>query len=288
MFTSVTIQDANGVDVALFDSNRRLGECRGLHGLPSLRRITRPRPGGHGEINTTRHYGSRQPVWTGILRGTSEPALWAEYDTILAALWGAVDDPRLLKWTRADGLALQSLVKIGDAFDPVITATDAGRILRYQLTFDREDPRNYSQTEQVIVGAALTSAAGGLTFPADFNWTFTPSGAGTATVVNTGTIPAPGIFRVYGAVTSPQVLHVETDLRIAFDGAVSAGSYLEIDVQNRAVLLNGSTDRTNLVDFAATDWQAGEIPVGTNNYRLIASTFDASARLDVFYRSSYS
>lgn len=287
MFTAVTIQDAAGVDVPLMDGNRRLGECQGLHGLPAPRQLKRPRPGGHGEINQTRHYGSRRPVWSGKLLGTSEAALWAEYDAILKALWGGVSEERLLKWTRHDGTQLQSLVTVGDAFDPVIRADDAGRLLAYQLVLDRQDPRNYGQTLAVAPGDPLTEAAGGVTYPATYDWKYTPSGAGEFQVINAGTVETPVLFRLHGYASSPTLLNVTTGQRISFTGEIGAGDYLEIDTFERSVLLNGSTDRTNLVDFAATDWRAGLAESGTTTYRLLAANFDLSARGDALYRAAH-
>lgn len=289
MFTTVTIQDAAGVDVALMNSNRRVDQITGLHGLPAPRSIVRPRPGAHGEINTTKHYASHRPVLNGTIVATNSTSVWSEYDQITEALWGAVEDSRLLKWTREDGTALQTTVKLSQAFEPVFQAADAGRILRYQLVFDREDPRNYTQTQDTDIGEALTSAAGGLTFPAAFNWEFSPSGTGEVTVDNTGNIPTPGVFRIYGLATSPQILNMTTGDRIVIDGSVSAGDYLEVNVAERKVLLNGNTDadRTNLIDFATTDWTAGELPVGETTFRLLAVNFDASTRLDVLYRAAF-
>lgn len=288
MFTTVTIQDASGNDVTLHRSgSRRLGECQGLHGLPAPRRIVRPRPGGHGEINETKHYGSKRPIWSGKLLGDTETALWTEYDAILQALWEAVESERLMKWTRGDGTQLQSYVKLGEAFDPVIRYQDAGRVLAYQLVLDREDPRNYSQTQTVEVGDPLTDASGGVTYPATYPWQYTPSGAGEAQVSNTGTIETPVLFRVYGYASSPQLLNTSTGARVVFDGEVANGDYLEIDTFERSVKLNGSTDRTNLVDFTATDWRAGLAGPGSTTFRLLAANFDGTARVDVLYRSAF-
>lgn len=287
MLTAVTINNASGTGIALLSGGRRLGQFHGLHGLPSPRRIVRDRPGQHGEINETQHYGSRQPVWEGWLTASSASALWTEYDAILTAIWDAVSTERTLKWTRSGGTALQSAVKIAEAFDPVISADQAGKRLDYQLVFDRQDPRNYSQTQDTDTGIALTSASGGLTFNAIFNWKFTPSGAGTVSVTNSGTISTPGTFRIYGTVTSPQIQLVGSSKRIVFSGSVSVGDYLEVDTFNRTVKLNGVTSRENLLDFSATDWTAGLIPSGSSTFRLLGGTFDASARLDVISRDAY-
>lgn len=288
MITAASIEDAAGNELSLLDWNHRLGTFQGLHGIPPARRITRPRPGQHGQIDETRHYGSRQPVWEGQLVGADVDELWADYDELMAALWGMVGDSRLLRWTRDDGTELQSAVKLADAFDPVLQVhSDSREFLAYQLIFDREDPRNYAQALTTATGDPLTSATGGLTFDAPFNWTFTPSGAGEVTVTNSGNIESPAVFRIYGECSSPQILLTDSTKRIVFSGEVSAGDYLEVDIRARSASLNGTADRTNLVVFEETDWTTGEIPVGSSTFRLVAGSFDASARLDVIHRPAW-
>lgn len=280
MFLAVTIEDANGLEVALFDGDRRLGEVHGLHGLPAPRKIERTRSGAHGTINETRHYTSRQPVWNGILKGADATALWSEYDDILRALWGAVSEARLMRWTREDGTQLQSFVKLGDAFDPVIKASDAGRFLAYQLVLDREDPRNYSQTLRSVTGDPLSLIGGGWIMPSPMPVIFTPTGAGEATVVNDGTIDTPAVFTITGMVANPTIVQVATGKAIVLSGELVAGATLVIDGAARTVLADGVTDRSNLVNFAATNWDAAMIPRGGGTYRLLATSWDASAALN--------
>lgn len=289
MFTAVTIRDAAGSDLVIFDGTHRLGECHGLHGLPQPRRIVRPLPGGHGEINETAYYASRQPVWNGMLVGADESAVWALYDQLLRVLWGMAADARLMRWTRTDGKQLQSLVKLGDAFDPVLRASDAGHVLAYQLILDREDPRNYAQASATATGASLSDVGGGFGFPFGFDFGFTPSGSGAAVVANSGTIETPGTFTIYGQVSNPQILQQSTGKLIALNGELGAGSTLTVDANPsvRTVTLDGTADRGNMIDFAATDWTAGLIPDGGDTYKLLATAWDASARLDVTARDAY-
>lgn len=287
MFTAVTFEDANGAQVSLFDATRRLGEVVGLHGIPAPRVIARPRPGGHGEINETKHYLGRRPVWNGTLTAANDDALWAAYDEILGALWGAVSETRTLRWTRGDGIALQSMVRLLDAFEPAIRATDAGRILAYQLTFHREDPRNYSQTLRAAVGAALSTGGGGWTFPATLPVIFAPAGGGDTVVLNSGTIETPATLTIHGLVDNPQILQVNTGRLIVLSGTISAGSTLVVDGTEKTVLLDGVTDRADLVDFAATNWDTALVPPGGCTYRLLATNWDANARMDSESRDAY-
>lgn len=292
MFLALSIEDANGNSVELISTStteRLTGECHGLHGVPAPRRVVRALPGASGEINETRYAGSRQPVWNGwIFRsGTSAGAIWAHYDAILNALWGMVAEARPMRWTRSDGVALQSSVKLAEAFDPVLKATDHGMQVAYQLVFDREDPRNYSQTSVTVMGNAISDVGGGLGFPFGFPFGFTPSGSGVTAVSNAGTIETPGTFVIRGQVSNPQIMQVSTGKLIALNGELAAGSTLTLDAAARTVLLDGTADRGNLVDFAATDWSAGLIPAAGDSYKLLATAWDASARLDITSRAAY-
>lgn len=285
MFTAVSIQDANGIDVPLLNSNRLTGQCSGLHGLPQPRKITRARPGQHGEINNTRYYGSRQPVWNGTIHRAAVGTLWDEHDAIMAALWGAVEEPRLLKWTRTDGISLQSWVKLADAMDPVLRAEDSGTVLRYQLTFDREDPRNFSQVETEVTGAALEELGGGMTMPASMPVTFTTSSGGQATIVDAGPIGTSPVYEIHGAVVAPTIRIVDTMQDIVIADEIGSGDYLEIDVRARAALLGGTTHREDLVDFSLTTW--ADLPPGQSTVQLLAASFDPGAHVKVRYRPAY-
>lgn len=289
MFTAIAIQTSSGGYLELLDGDHRTGECHGLHGTPAPRRITRTRTSGTGEVNETRYYASRQPVFNGLLTGTSATALWAVYDELLQALWGMVSQERLLKWTRADGKALQSMVKLGDAFDPVLRSDGGGRSLAYQVVFDREDPRNYAQALDSSVGAALGDVGGGFGFLHGFPFGFTPGGSGSVVVPNDGTIETPAVFTIRGAISNPSIQQQSTGKVIALSGDLGAGSTLVIDCheQERTVLLDGTADRGNLIDFAATDWTAGMVPPGGDTYKLLGTSWDASARLDVASRDAY-
>jgi hypothetical protein len=68
-------------------------------------------------------------------------------------------------------------------------------------------------------------------------------------------------------------------------GTVGAGDYLEVDVQNRSITVNGTTPALNFLDAANTTWF--ELPKGTSTVQLIAGSFDTVAKVAVIYRSAY-
>ena len=221
-------------------------------------------------------------VWSQV----SQEDAYAEFRAITSPMVETLDvGPALLKWTEgASGLSLQRLVKLAGDVDPPIEGGEAS--LSYQAQFYAEDPRAYAQIPTLVVGGTLSAAAGGMVLPVKFPFTFSPSAGGTAPVSNVGNRPTPPAFRIYGQCTNPQILLVETGERIVLSGTVAAGDFLEIDTQRRSVSLNGLTSRNNFIVPATTEWF--ELPKGGSTIRLLAETFDATARVDVEYRAAYS
>ena len=286
MLDSLSLADAAAADITLLSATRRVQRVTGLQGMAQPREIVRPKPDRHGDIIDTKHLSGKTTTIEGQLTGANEAAVWTEFDTIQKTLFAAVDTDRTLKWRRAtSGTLLQAQVRLAGMFEGPLQSENGGNVLPYQIQLRRSDPRAFTQTQTTATGAALSAAAGGLTIPFTFPFTFTPSGGGVASVNNTGTVPTPPIFRLYGACSSPQVLIVGTGKRIVLTGSVAAGDYLEVDVAERTVKLNGTTNRTNLLDFTATDWS--ELATGSDTVRLLAATFDANARVDVLYRMAY-
>ena len=286
MLDSVTINDANGNAVSLHESSTRsLRRADGLVGVPGTRDSVRPWPNAHGSIDESRWMTDRVITLEGEIWGSTYEQVFDEFGLINKAfLESLTEGPSTLKWTRGGaGTALQAEVKLAG---PVQTSiAEGGKFLRYQALLRAPDPRAYSQTQTTGTGGSLSTAAGGLVFPDPFAWTFSASGGGSVSVNNTGDIPTPAIFRIYGSVTTPQIRLVETGETIALTGSVGAGDYLEVNVAERTVSLNGTTSRLNLLDYANTTWF--ELPVGTSTIRLLAGTFDGSARVDAIYRPAF-
>jgi hypothetical protein len=114
-------------------------------------------------------------------------------------------------------------------------------------------------------------------------------GGGTASYTNSGNRGTPPIWRIYGYCVNPQIVYLGDALsrRIVLNGTVPAGSYLELDMFNRTMRLNGlaTQNRANFFDASNSTWW--ELPTGTTNYQLVAADFDGVARLDCLARAAY-
>lgn len=281
----VAIKDANGTDTVLSNRNFTasgswqrfthtftpavVGETPGIFITPQV----------GGSLGTIRIDGVT------IEKASSSPAYF-DGDTP-GAQWNGTAHASTSTFVFAPGEKLQSEVRLAGLFDAPLRSEHGVKVLPCQVQLRREDPRAYSQTLITTTGEALSSVAGGMTFPATFPVRFTPSGSGQAVVTRTGNIESSAIFRVYGFASSAQILQGGTTRRIVLSGEVVAGDYLELDTFARTCKLNGTVDRENLIVFADTDWRTGEIPDSNTTFRLIAGTFDALARLDVLHRDAH-
>lgn len=293
MLNSVTLNDKDAVAVTLHSASatakRVVTSAQGLAGIPSGRQSVRPRPTAHGVVDDTQWTEGKLIQLAGEI--TSDVSLEdciSEFRVVTKPMLQTLENgPALLKWAEGvAGLSLQAKVRLASPVEPVYGAV--GAILTYDAAFLAEDPRAYSQTEQTVASAALSAASGGAIFPLKFPVKFTPSGGGTATVSNAGNRTTPPKFRVYGLCTDPQILNVTTGERIALTKGgvtVNTGDYLEVDVAERTVKLNGVTNRANFVDSANTQWF--ELGVGNTEIRLLASSFNGSARVDTILRAAY-
>lgn len=294
MLSIVTLDDKDGTPVTLHDATtsakRGAVEAHGFIGgvIADLRQDKQVRPQVHGSINRTTFQNGAAPYLTLEIVGDTVEDAYDEWLEIAATLQQTLDyGPALLKWTEAEtGRELQRLVKLDSMVDPPLAG--AASILTFPVTMFAEDPRAYSQTLETDASIALSAAGGGLTFPLTFPFTFSYSGGGTVTVVNDGSQPTPPVFRIYGLTVGAQIVNVgNTAQRIVFDASatIPSGSYVEIDTWARTMLLNGTEDVGNLRDSETTTWF--DLPPGTTNLQLVASSFDGSARLDVLYRHAY-
>jgi hypothetical protein len=241
-FSDITLNDADGTPVDLHRTDsRHIYAATGLIGVTPPRQVVRPRPSAHGFINDTRNTEGRLIVLEGRLLGEqSATDMFSEFYAVAGAMLETLDyGEALLKWTIDGGPSMQAMVKLHGELEPPVEV--GPNILAYQAQLLAQDPRAYSQTESSTTGAPLASAPGGWTFPRTLSITFSSSTAGGASVENLGNRPTPPIFRVYGQVVNPQILLVGTDYRIALTGTISAGDYLEVDVQNRSITVNGTT-----------------------------------------------
>lgn len=269
-------------------TTRAVRAVDGLVGISAPRRNVRPRPQAHGAIDDTRYLDEGLITIAGDVWGATQNAAYAELRLITVPLIATLESGALLlTWSEGpadpDG-GKQRLVKLASAVLPSLS--EAKTLLSYAVVLSSQDPRSYSQTLITATGTALSTTGGGDIFPDLWPDLFAASAAGTTSFTNAGTASTQPLLRVYGLVTAASI--VLGTSRIVLTGSIAAGDYVEIDLQTRSLTLVSGGVRTNaagMLDAGASTWFS--LPPGANTLSLLASTFDASARLDVIGRSAF-
>jgi len=148
---------------------------------------------------------------------------------------------------------LSALARITVGVKPSWIGTTA---FEYTLTVTAPDPLKYGPP--TFATATLSTATPGagkvypLAYPVDYGIApgVTP---GAVSVANDGTAPYWPRLRILGPVTNPVVTLVESGAWVRYNGALLAGQWLDLDMVNRRVLLQGQVSVRQSVSSAG-DW----------------------------------
>jgi hypothetical protein len=230
------------------------------------------RSGADGEFEAQPLRQAREVSWLGQVLAPSHAALEQAARAFAALpLRGEVIG-------ESEGLILSASAFVSEGQKFAHSTSDRGT---YQLTVVASDPLLYAPP--VLLSTGLDGVTGTglvypLTYPLDYG---VPAGAtpGAVQVPNGGTAPYWPALRIDGPVTNPVVTVNETGDWVRFNGSLTAGQWLEIDCQNRRVLLNGQVSQAAKVTFSGR-WLV--IPVGGAGMSFDADTADAASLLSIY------
>lgn len=261
-----------GVDE--FGSTWTVSKVDGWHDGVGLRMQREARSGADGEWDTNPLRSAREVSWIGNVFAPSHAALEQSMRAFTSLpLRGEVIG-------ESEGLILSANAYISEAQKFEHAPIDRGV---YQLTVVASDPLLYGPP--VLLSTGLDGAVGtGRVWPRVWprDWGV-PAGttAGAVTVPNSGTAPYWPTLRVDGPVTNPVVTLNDTGDWVRFNGTLTAGQWLDIDCQNRRVLLNGQVSQAARVTFSGR-WLC--IPVGGASMSYDADTADPASQLSIVAR----
>lgn len=313
MILDLSLADKDGNDVTYHETATRCityatGLLAGGVAAPRTdgRRVL---PQAHGGIDPTKYTDGKIITLGHELTAATFAALEQDWRDVVAPIQHTLDHgPALLKWTQGgdDGtdLELQRLVKVAAEVDQPLEG--GAKLFAFTSQFFSEDPRAYDQAPFEATGDPLSEGVGGgKTYP--FTYThnivagegghrvYAESSGGAVSVAVGGVKSTPPVFRLYGYALNPAIVNLDTGERLQFGASVAVpsaeianGNYLEIDVKNRTVYLNGdeTVNQRNLFNPAASTWF--ELPPDTTtNLQLVAQDFDAGAYLYVTGRDAY-
>jgi hypothetical protein len=157
----------------------------------------------------------------------------------------------------------------------------------YQAAFVALDPLIYSGIEHTA-STGLPVSTGGLTIPLTVPFSIEATFAtGRVTLTNAGTAPAGLRLRITGPVLQPRValLTAAGTYTVSFFLDLGVGQFLDVDTADRTVYLQGTASRRGFAAPSDLGWPV--LPPGTSELAFFASTYDAAADLDVFWRDAW-
>ena len=256
----------------------------GLAGQPATVASERSLSRRHGSIAGEDFLGTRSMVLSfDVVSDTS--SLTSKLETLASAFGPSVNE--VPTYFRIPGVGGGTIVScdthVRRRSVPIDLAYSRG-VARASFQLVASDPRLYSSTLKTDTASATEATTVGLTFDATFDLSF--GGAvspGLIEVNNAGTFAAPLTMRIYGPVVDPVVTRSSDGAAMSFTVTVADGDWIDIDVQNRTVLLNGVTNNYSKLDVGST-WL--DVSPGVDYFRLTRTGSDAAV-LVVSYRDTY-
>lgn len=237
------------------------------------------RGGRHGSVVNRALWRERRIRLTFKLRASSIAAYAALRDQFIQA-WNLpqAGDTVVIPFTTTDGKALQFAAQLSSpldgGFQPGYITTGTIRVELIAPDFNFESQVEKSDT----VYLPVTS---GVALPHALPFGFARAG-GSITVNNAGNGTAFPTVRIYGPVTNPHIQHAALGRDIALAYTIASGAYVDIDMEEETVLLNGTGGL--LTDTSGLFWY---LQRGDNTINFSADTYNAAVYALIKWRDSY-
>lgn len=150
-----------------------------------------------------------------------------------------------------------------------------------QFLLKAEDPSIYGDLFTLVGGLAAASSGRG--YPRSYNYGYgiTTGSAGQINVLNAGNKPAKAMIRLQNVI-NPVIVNDTLNKRLTFTITIQNSDYVDVDLRNRAVILNGTANRRGLV---VGQWFL--LQKGNNLIRLLGTAGIGTPQMTVTYRPAY-
>jgi len=275
--------ERDGVPTLHLDADNGFSVRRVDLGFPSPRTVVDSRPLANGTDDRTQFFGERVVSLDLLARGERQqkidqlsPFLVPSARSYLYFQVGAFERRILLR-----GRSRQAIYNVPGKQEMLVQ-------------WDAPDgTAETAQANEVIVPASV-QAAPGFTFDISFDLTFpAASPAGRTNVFTVGNAQCFPVIQLWGPCTFPRIDNLQdrnvfgVPKQLAFDVTLGAGQYLEVDLRERTVLLNGNPaeSRYSTLDFTVSDWWT--LAPGDNFVKYFPDSFSGNARAVVTYRCTF-
>lgn len=262
-----------------------LGQAGIDFGFPAVRTVEENRAGQSGTFNYTTYYGSRTITLNlKVIETAAQSA--AATRRLLRGWMSPAKDPQLV-WQFTNDTEMYADLVSSDLSAALNQQAILAGHTDVVLTWTVPRGRFLSTTVNDIF-LPYSGVLTGRTYPLTPPRTY-PAATGTnvANVLNGGTEATYPIVRLYGPMTSPKIANETTGLFLEFAGlVVNAGDYIEINLENRTVQLNGVAGANSNRRSALTTRQWWSLQPGYNTVRYSGSG-SAGAQGELLSQDAY-
>jgi hypothetical protein len=253
-------------------------------GFPNVRAVVDGRPQADGTDDRTRHFGARVVSLDLLGRGQRQQRI----DQLSPFL---VPNRRSYLYFPVGNFERRILLRGRDR--SAVYDRNTGKQAIF-VQWDAPNGTMETAVEQTATAFASDPVEPGFTFDLTFPLLFpnaTP--VGTTIVTTVGNALCPPILQLYGPCVNPRIENVN-DLdelgaakRLQFNITIAQGDFLEVDVRERTVNLNGNPaqNRYSTLDFAASRWWT--LQPGPNAIRYFPQSYSGDARAVVAFRCQF-
>ena len=182
--------------------------------------------------------------------------------------------------------SLSAMVRVTVGVKPAWIGDTA---FEYTMTVTAPDPLKYGPPTFATANLSTSTPGAGKVYPVAYpvDYGIAPGVTpGAVSVANAGTAAYWPRLRILGPVTNPVVTLVESGAWVRYTGSLLAGQWLDLDMANRRVLLQGQVSVRQNVSSSG-DWLA--VPVGGGSVAWTDDGGDPAAKLSVWgYEGAFS
>lgn len=262
----------------------------GWWGLPDATIPDDPRPfQDDGSYFATGRYEARQIVVSGhIIPGSGELGeITTAYGKGLLAARARDTLNRAMNLVRST-----AIMQVNEQDQPKIAAVqlvakpltkfnDIRNVLEFNFQLRAADPRKYA-LDATVVDTSLETESAGRTYDRTFDYVYGAAGSdGLLSINNGGSYDTFGVLTVRGPVIHPSIEHIELGRTVSIDISIGENEFLEINLKNKTIMLNGAESRRNKLD-PGSEWfwfPPGESTLRFTGYQIIAPPPTASLTL---------
>jgi len=249
----------------------------------SMREARENKPAAHGQNDYGQFLAERLITLNGTILATSSTQRDGAVQDLLDAF---IKDGiyRWLTWTVTGEVAKQVYCKV---FSKKVTQEYSNDPFMREFTINllAVDPRIYSQIETTST-VYIPTSTGGFSFPLTFPLNFgTARVGGTVSCNNLGNFESLPLIRIYGPVNAPEIKNVtDSNKYIKVNMVVSSGDYLEINLDSKTIMLNGTASRYLYLN-SGSNWFS--LLSGNNSLTFKDSGGNVLGYAQIIFRSSW-